>query len=282
MMVLDSKIQRVELHFGISRLEDWDTVRPEWITSIDGIGPATLDQIRLHLAVRGRTLLNDRTPEYWQAKLGSIRAGQVMADEELSIVNPFTIIVDSMEQLPFTFQGIAADRSKWTADIRWRVDQGLADAGQVVLTVPVEWRALGTSHGDYSLIGHEGHCHVERKSIDDAHGTILGWGERRERFERELEFLSSIECAAVVVEGSFSQVLADVGARGKKSVDENRKTLHRQVLAWQQDYRVPWIFCDSRRLAEITTFRILERYWKKSGNKVKQEINEAQQVLASL
>lgn len=281
-MVLDQKIQKVKEYFGVSDLTQWNTVRPEWITAIDGIGQATLDQIRLHLAARGQTLLNDRTPEYWKAKLGTVRSGQVMADAELSIVNPFTIIVDTMEQLPFTFQGIASDHSKYTADIKWRISQGLAEPADITLTVPIEWRALGESRGDYSILDHQGRCHIERKSVDDAHGTILGWGERRERFERELEFLGSIECAAVVVEGSFGQVLAEVKARGKKSIDENRKTLHRQVLAWQQDYRVPWVFCDNRRLAEITTFRMLDRYWRKSGVKVQKEIKEAQQVLAGL
>lgn len=43
----------------------------------------------------------------------------------------------------------------------------------------------------------------------------------------------------------------------------NRKTVHRSILAWRQRYpRVHWDLCGDRQLAEITTFRTLERYWK--------------------
>jgi hypothetical protein len=39
--------------------------------------------------------------------------------------------------------------------------------------------------------------------------------------------------------------------------------IYRSLLAWQQDYRVQWAFCESRRMAEITTFRWLYRWWEK-------------------
>jgi hypothetical protein len=78
-----------------------------------------------------------------------------------------------------------------------------------------------------------------------------------------LEFLSSIWTAAVVVECTFGELIASAEARGKKSKEENAKTLHRQVLAWQVDYSVPWIFCDDRRFAEVTAFRIMHRCYAK-------------------
>lgn len=281
-MVLDAKIQQVKEHFGCTELEHWQEISPAWITQLEGIGPATLDQIRLMLAVRGLTLLNDRTPGYWKEKLGRVRAGSVLADDEVAIVCPFTVIVDSAEQAPFAFEKIAAHKRDWTADVRWRIKEGLIEENQVVLSIPTQRKALGESRGDYSIAGHEGRAHVERKSIEDAQGTILGHGERHERFTRELEFLASIECKAVVVEGSLGQVLATVTARGKRSVDENRRSLYGQVLAWQQDYAVPWIFCDSRRLAEVTAFRILERYWRHERIKLKNETQSAGAVLSTL
>jgi hypothetical protein len=257
-MVLDSKIAQVKDHFGIFEADDWKDVRPEWILSLDNIGQVTLDHIRLYLAGRGLTLQGDQTPDYWLKRLGETRICHTMGDGEegsdRSDVAPFTILIDSMEQFPFTFRGITQD----------------ADKAHRPLIVPIEWKYLGVSMGDYSLVGYEGRAHLERKSPADAAGTILGWGEHRDRFERELVNLATMECSAVVVEcslGALVEFVRNSPPRGKKTPDENAKILYRQVLAWQQDYRVPWIFCDSRRLAEITTFRTLERFWRKQNVK---------------
>lgn len=262
-MVLDSKIAMVKDHFGIFEAEEWSRVRPEWILGIDGVGQVTLDHIRLYLAGRGLTLCDDRTPDYWQQHLGESRIGHTMGDTDEGAdradVAPFTVLIDSQEQQPFTFRGITQDAAK----------------AHRPLIVPIEWRYLGASMGDYSLIGYEGRAHIERKSPQDAAGTILGWGEHRDRFERELANLAAMECSAVVVEcslGSLVEFVRHSPPRGKKTPDENAKILYRQVLAWQQDYRVPWIFCDSRRLAEITTFRTLERFWRKQNVKSQRSI----------
>jgi tryptophan-rich sensory protein len=84
---------------------------------------------------------------------------------------------------------------------------------------------------------------------------VLGWGDRRERFNRELANLASMESAAVIVECEMSTLLANAPERGVKTAAENRKLLFRQILAWQQQYRVPWIFCDGRHMAEIAAYR---------------------------
>jgi len=164
---------------------------------------------------------------------------------------PFLILIDSAEQQPFSFANLRADAAK---------DHATFD-------VRTKWQALGrhpVSLGDYSIEGGLGRCHVERKSMDDAHGTFLGWaGGRRERFESELANLSQIECGLVVVECSLAELINRAPQWGTKTAAENAKSLHRSILAWQQDYRVSWAFCDSRRLAEITTFRWLERWWRK-------------------
>lgn len=262
-MVLDSKFQLLKDHFGVSRPEDWQSVRPEWVLGIDGVGPVTLDHLRIYLAARGLTLANDQTPEYWQANLAAAKVGQTLGWDDTAKVTPFTVLIDAQEKQPFTFKGM------------------LADGTDAPLIVQTEWKSLGESWGDYSLAGYEGRCHVERKSADDAAGTILGWGDRRERFERELERLAGIDCAAVVVECTLATLLGQVPARGKKSIDENRKILFRQVLAWLQDYRVPWLFCDSRRMAEVATFRILDRYWRKQ-QKSKPKAVCVDEVIAAL
>lgn len=173
------------------------------------------------------------------------------------------ILVDIMEQHPWTFQNIRAD----------------ADRNYKILSIQTERVALGPTWGDYSIDGCRGQCHIERKSVEDAHGTILGWGERRERFMRELANLSTLECSAVVVECSLQHLIATAPSHGRKSSAENAKILFRQVLAWQQDYRVPWVFCEGRRLAEIAAFRIMERYWRNAKKAERAELRAQKQSL---
>lgn len=189
------------------------------------------------------------------------RADVSTSDEPL--LNPFTILIDTAEQHGFTFTDIHAD-----ADRRNRL---------LVVTPGINLirESLGrhpNSLGDYSIAGYVGRCHVERKSMDDAHGTILGWTEgggdhnRRERFEQELANLSNVECAAVVVECTLGELLARAPEydQGRKTAACNRKILHRSIIAYMQDYPgVAWFFCDHRRHAEVTTFRFLERYYEK-------------------
>lgn len=179
------------------------------------------------------------------------------------------ILIDSMEQHPFCFDGIRLDLSEMTAAQRRAFESGQWD-GKV--DVETKFRALGAANGDYSLDGYQGRCHVERKSMDDAHGTILGWGERRERFQRELANLAEMESAAVIVECSFADLLKYAPEHGKKSAAENRKVLFRQVISWQQRYRVPWLFCDDRRMAELACYRWLKTFVKAKEKESKEQL----------
>lgn len=156
------------------------------------------------------------------------------------------ILIDTYEQHPWTFEGIRGD----------------AAVGGRVIHVGTARRTLGPGWGDYSVDGFEGRCHIERKSVEDAHSTFLGWGERRERFERELERLSSIECGMVVVECEFSHLLATVQSYGKRTVEQNRKSLARICFSWSRRYSVRWWWCEGRRAAEITAYRILEGFYR--------------------
>lgn len=266
-MVLDAKFLKVKQHFGIFTFEDWKRVSPAEVLSVPDIGPVTLEHIRIYLAARNLTLRDDQTPEFWRKHLSEAKIGGQMTETDIAVTCPFSILIDSQEKHPFTFTDLSAD-----ADREFRP-----------LIVPIIWRSLGVSMGDYSIDGHEGQCHIERKSLEDAHGTILGWGERRARFERELANLAQMECSAVVVECSFIQLVQQAPSRGRKTAQENAKILMRQVMAWQQDYRVPWMFCDSRRLAEIVTFRLLERFWRKRQERIKKrEKQESQLELAGI
>lgn len=260
--MFDQKITALRHQYGINEIADWATVKPEWVLQPKGNGKALLDHLRLYLAAKGVTLKDDMTPKYWMDNADT-RIAKTLSYDDCTVVVPFTILIDSMEQQPWSFDGIAADVTETPNDINQMIKIGEIDRADVKLKVPTKVQAIGVAMGDYSIAGHKGHCNIERKSMNDAHSTILGWGDHRRRFEVELENLAALDCAAVVVECSLGQLLADAPSRGKKTASENRKILHRQVLSWQQQYRVPWIFCDSRRLAEITAFRILQRYFKK-------------------
>jgi hypothetical protein len=274
--MLNSKFTLLKTHFGIFQVSDWSTVEPAWILGIDGCGPQTLNYLRVLLAQHGVTLKNDRTPEYWQKSLPDVQIVDQLGDEEegadRGLLFPHVIYVDTAEQEPYTFRGFRAD----------------ANQGGRPLIVPTERRALGRhpdSLGDYSIDCGLGRCHVERKSMKDAHGTILGFkprpGEeysRRERFERELHNLAEMGAGLIVVECSLADLIRLAPQTDHRSPAENAKMLFRSVMSYQQEYRVPWMFAESRDLAEKITFRWLERFARKQMEANKKRDRELRRI----
>ncbi len=160
------------------------------------------------------------------------------------LVCPFTIIIDSREQAPYSFRGFNAD----------------ARDKRRPLIVRTEVRGLAS--GDYSLFGLESRIAVERKSIDDLFSTL---GQGRDRFERELQRLSEMDFAAVVIEAGWSAIVGQPPPHTKLSP----KSVYRSVIAWQQRYpKIHWWPCDTRTFAERTTFRILERFWSEEFRRI--------------
>ncbi len=263
--MLDHQIKLAAEHFGIRTPEDWCEVRPEWIRQVHGCGPATVDHLRLYLAARGLTLKDDATPDYWQQNLAAARIGTTIAKTDIAVTLPFTICVDTHEQQPFEFQGHRAD----------------SDLDNRPLLIPLKYVELGATHGDYAIDGLND-CFIERKGLSDAIGTFLAHpgSEKRDRWEATLEFLASVQTAAIVIEATFLAVIGNIQSRGQRSKSTLQKTLHRQVLAWEQDYRVPFIFCDTRRFAEQTTLSLMRRHWRKRHEKTTTQ--EAQDLATAL
>jgi hypothetical protein len=168
----------------------------------------------------------------------------------MSMPTPFTIIIDSAEQLPFPFAGLHTDADH--ANELWDVRTVRGCLGRY----PDSW-------GDYSIIGYERRVAIERKSVQDLQSTVLGWDGHRARFEKELENLSECESAAVVVECSYLDVIVNAPEYGKKTKAQNSKTLARSILAYQNDYNVQWIFAGDRDIAQYTAFHWLKRFWEK-------------------
>ena len=164
------------------------------------------------------------------------------------IVSEFTIVIDSREQLPYPFTGLMADaRQKYK-----------------VILVPTEVKTLKT--GDYSLRGYEDEVCVERKSKADLFTTL---SRRRDAFEDEHRRMARMKVAAVVVEADWREILT-APPPGSALPPAN---IYRTVISWMARYRVPWFLCGdtgipglgARRFAEITTFRILEKFYKHFG-----------------
>ena len=125
---------------------------------------------------------------------------------------PATIIIDTREQEPYTF------------------DPRLAGAVR---------RALPA--GDYSVEGLEQCVAVERKTLDDFVSTVI---HARQRFRDELRRLAEYGAACVVVEAG----VADVLLRHYRGEAHPNAVLG-NALSIILDFRVPVFFCGNRQAA---------------------------------
>jgi hypothetical protein len=151
---------------------------------------------------------------------------------------PFLVAIDTREQFPWSFRGLHSD----------------SDQGSRPLAVMTESRTLPT--GDYSIVGMENRITVERKSLGDAFSTFT---HDRERWLRELERMSEFASAHVVIEGGWDAVIQGPLKDGGTKIG---KTVYRSIIAWSQRFpNVHWWPMPSREVAEVTAFRILERFW---------------------
>lgn len=159
---------------------------------------------------------------------------------------PFTILVDTREQSPFSFHGFTEQTTKTRNKQRIKVTHDLV----------VKTCAATLQTGDYSIDGIQSQITIERKSLSDLVGTLTA---DRERFVRELERMSDedYKFTAVIVEASWPMLLHSNEYRMAI-----KKSVTRSVIAFQQRYRTQWMFAGSRREAERWTLRACERYWE--------------------
>ena len=136
-----------------------------------------------------------------------------------------TILVDTREQRPFTFEHERYD---------------------------VQIQPGTLSVGDYSLAGLQDKVAVERKSLPDLVGCL---GRERERFERELQRGAALDAFAVVVEAAWADL-----AGGNFRSQLNPHAACQSVLAFMARYRVPFLFAGSRAAAEYAAWGFLHQY----------------------
>lgn len=152
----------------------------------------------------------------------------------------FTVQVDTREQAPYRFTGITE--------------------GDASIVVPLK-TDLALTSGDYSIVGLHDRVAVERKSHSDLLGSIT---HGRERFEREFVRLNQMDFAAVVVEADWQAMLID----NRHISRVTPTTITRTIFSWSIEYpRVHWFTCMNRRHGELTTFRLLEMFWRKWQHK---------------
>lgn len=136
------------------------------------------------------------------------------------------IVIDSREQLPFSFEH---ERYAGTT-----IEAGTLDTG------------------DYSLAGLTDRVAVERKSLSD---LVACLGRERDRFIRELQRASALDAFAVVVEAGWPEL-----ATGRYRSLLNPHAACQSVAAFMARYRVPFIFAGTRSMAEYAAWSFLYQY----------------------
>ncbi len=154
----------------------------------------------------------------------------------------FTIIVDTREQLPYKFEDVRIDRKK---SFVWS-----------------KTKTLQT--GDYSLECYENRVCVERKSLADLYGTL---GRGRERFERELERMQTLDASMVVIEATWQEIAyPGMDEHGNENYNWNSSLSANSVLgtivAWSRKYpKTHWKAAGNRKGGEKATFEFLRNWW---------------------
>ena len=127
---------------------------------------------------------------------------------------------------------------------------------------PCEVERGTVTTGDYSLRGLEQYVAVERKSLDDLVGCLMG--DNRDRFERELHRGMALDHFSVVVEASMRDISEHL-YRSKM----HPHAVMQSVLAFQVRYGVPFIWAGSDKGAAYVTFWTLSKYLKEVEAKMK-------------
>ena len=114
--------------------------------------------------------------------------------------------------------------------------------------------------GDYSILGHEDFCVVERKTLSD---LVRCLGVDRDRFERELQRLKSFDAACVIVESPQTMLRA-----GEYRSQLLPGSAWQSVISLSGTYRIPFFWAEDANDAEKIAFDFLRHYanhfWKKA------------------
>lgn len=150
---------------------------------------------------------------------------------------PLRILRDTREQKPYAFERFGVECIPATLDT-----------------------------GDYSLPGFEDRVAVERKSIDDLIGCLMG--SDRARFERELSRGARYDLFCVVVESSLEDI-----SKGRFKSNMKPHAALQSIFAFQVRYRVPFIWASNRAGGEYVTHSLLSKYLEEIEKRYRKAID---------
>ena len=133
-----------------------------------------------------------------------------------SIPDGFCIVYDTREQLPYTFNDLNINSLK---------------------------QCLGISGADYSIKGFEDKIRIERKSQSDFYGSI---GQGRQRFEKTIKFLSTLEFAGLVIECTEEELLCPETTYSNISAN----SIYGTIVSFQVKYGIH-VYCGSREQCRL-------------------------------
>jgi hypothetical protein len=176
------------------------------------------------------------------------------------VVMPFTILIDQREQAPYSFDCLPPS----------------SDTRNLPPIVHAKTTYLKT--GDYQLAEVPGEwAAVERKSLEDLFSSLSPKGGR-DRFRAEIERLSEFRFAAVVIEGTMLEICNPAKYREAWRSEFHGRAAFETISSWATRWpNVHWIPAGTRGLAEIVTFSLLEKAWRRWREKVEAEKKEEQQ-----
>lgn len=251
-MSLPAKLRKVAEFYGLVTEQDWQSLTASDVLVIPGVGPSSLRWLRLYLAHRGLHLSRDNPAEYWLERLGGLAEGNDQPVERGGAC-PFTILIDTNETFPFTFESIV-------------------DADGKPVDVPTRREPLYTrGMADYTIAGFEKDVQIERKG-DDLPSSLA---QRRENFEAEIASLDAMcEFAAIVIEHEWSDFVDTHTGHGASP-----SAVGRTWLSWSMRYPgVKWFWCPGREAAEQVTFWLLERFfWHKTRSDSRRKMDARMQ-----
>lgn len=161
------------------------------------------------------------------------------------------------ELLVLPFKVIADDRER-AGGWRFMGQDGGAKHKHRPLLVPMTYARLQTA--DYRIDGLP--CFIERKSHDDAIGSIGGGHVRfRAEHERMQAIIEAGGFCCVIVESSLSAIVEELEG-GLSARDLSAETAIGVVASWQQRYRVPWNFAGTREVAERLALRVMWKFFE--------------------
>lgn len=165
----------------------------------------------------------------------------------------YTIVVDTREQKPL----FAPDE-----DIR-KLKKEEQDA--IAVKSMAVRNTLKT--GDYSIYGFESRIAIERKSVADLFGTVL---KGHERFKREIERALSFDYFAIMIDGSYKDILSGNFIQKQNGGKMKGVTVLKVLFTIHTKYNIPIFMNSGRTQSRILVKEIFDSFMRTELKKQKE------------